>query len=196
LKLEFWFEFASTYSYIASARVSDVCAAAGVELEWQPFLLGPIFQAQGLSDSPFNLYPAKGRYMWRDLERVCESQALAFTRPSEFPRNGLTAARIACAARDEAWLPQFVRAVYAANFGQDRDIADREVLKDILFAVEADPEVWIVRADEAASKKRLRDQTERAQARGIFGAPSFTVGDELFWGNERLGDAVVWASTR
>jgi 2-hydroxychromene-2-carboxylate isomerase len=133
--------------------------------------------------------------MWRDLERVCESQGLAFTRPGEFPRDGLSAARIACAARDEAWLPQFVRAVYAANFGNDRDIADPEVLKDILFGVEADPDVWLAKAGDAANKQRLRAQTERAQALGIFGAPSFTVGDELFWGNERLGDAVVWAST-
>jgi 2-hydroxychromene-2-carboxylate isomerase len=195
LKVEFWFEFASTYSYIASARVSEICTAASIELQWRPFLLGPIFQAQGWNDSPFNLFHAKGRYMWRDMERVCESHGLAFQRPSEFPRNGLTAARLGCAARDEAWLPDFVRAVYAANFAHDRDIADPEVLKDILFAIEVDPDAWLTKAGTDDSKRRLHDQTKRAQTLGLFGAPSFVVGDELFWGNERLGDAIVWAST-
>ena len=91
----------------------------------RPFLLGPIFAAQGWNDSPFNIYyPAKGRYMWRDLERVCAKHELAFRRPSAFPRGGLLAARLACLAADEPWCPGFVRAVYHANFVDDRDIAD------------------------------------------------------------------------
>src|SRR5262249_39385127 len=84
--LQFWFELASTYSYPAAMRVEARAAEKGVAIEWRPFLLGPIFQAQGWNDSPFNVYPAKGRYMWRDLERVCAKEGLGFTRPSRFPR--------------------------------------------------------------------------------------------------------------
>ncbi len=69
--LDFWFDFASTYSYPAAMRIGPLAAAAGVSLRWRPFLLGPIFKDQGWETSPFNLYPAKGRYMWRDLERIC-----------------------------------------------------------------------------------------------------------------------------
>src|SRR5262245_47796194 len=110
--MEFWFEFASTYSYPAAMRVETLAGAACVSIEWRPFLLGPIFGQQGWNTSPFNIYPAKGKYMWRDLERICEELELPFKKPSVFPRNGLFPARIACAVADQPWLPQFVRAVY------------------------------------------------------------------------------------
>src|SRR5262245_42672086 len=99
--VQFWFEFASTYSYPAAARVEDTARAAGVEVKWRPFLLGPIFAAQGWNDSPFNIYPIKGRYMWRDLERLCTAYGLPLQRPSRFPRGSLVAARIACAGQSE-----------------------------------------------------------------------------------------------
>src|SRR5215472_6854296 len=111
-ELQFWFEFASTYSYPAAMRIEAQCALVGVQLRWRPFLLGPIFAAQGWNDSPFNIYPTKGRYMWRDLERICARAGLPLRRPTQFPRNSLLAARVACAAADAAWLPGFVRAVY------------------------------------------------------------------------------------
>jgi 2-hydroxychromene-2-carboxylate isomerase len=93
--VEFWFEFGSTYSYLSAARIENIAAAAGVPVLWEPFLLGPIFAEQGWDDSPFNVYPAKGCYMWRDMERLCAKYCIPFTRPSRFPRNGLLAARIA-----------------------------------------------------------------------------------------------------
>src|SRR5215468_2676426 len=123
LPLHFWFEFASTYSYLSAWRVEAEAHARGIEVVWEPFLLGPIFGAQGWNDSPFNIYPVKGRYMWRDLERLCA----AFARPTKFPRNGLVAARVVCAAAKEPWLPDFVRAVYRANFADDREIGAPEV---------------------------------------------------------------------
>jgi 2-hydroxychromene-2-carboxylate isomerase len=189
--LEFWFEFASTYSYPAAARVESLARAAGATVAWRPFLLGPIFGAQGWNDSPFNLYPAKGRYMWRDLARVCAAQDLPLRRPTVFPRNGLLAARVACRFDAEPWLPDFVRAVYRANFAEDREIADAAVVESCLVAAGAPDAARLL--DEArsdASKAKLRAQTERATALGIFGAPSVTVGDELFWGNDRLEAAV------
>jgi 2-hydroxychromene-2-carboxylate isomerase len=190
--LEFWFEFASTYSYPAAMRVERAAGEHGVPLVWRPFLLGPIFGAQGWRDSPFNIYPAKGRYMWRDLERICAAGGIPFRRPSRFPRNGLLAARVATAADGEPWVPAFVRAVYRANFVEDREISDAAVVGAVLTDVGQDARTWLGRAEAAETKDRLRATTEAAQARGVFGAPSFLVGDELFWGNDRLEDAVAW----
>jgi 2-hydroxychromene-2-carboxylate isomerase len=192
--LEFWFEFASTYSYPAASRVEQAAAAAGVPLVWKPFLLGPIFRAQGWDDSPFNVYPVKGRYMWRDLERVCEKLGLPLHHPTKFPRNGLLAARIASIAAAEGWCGPFARAVYRANFAEDRDIADPGVVSDIVDAVGRPGRVLLERAQAPEVKDRLRKQTEDAVALGIFGAPTCVVRGDLFWGNDRLEDAIeAWA---
>ena len=165
-------------------------------LSWNAFLLSRIFRAQGWNDSPFNLYPAKGRYMWRDLERICKAQRLPFQYPSQFPRNGLLAARIACRFAKEVWTPAFVRAVYQANFAEDQDIADRRVIADCLRSVNQHAETILDAADWAETKAMLRQQTERAVDLGIFGAPSFLGGQELFWGNDRLEEALSWCHRR
>jgi 2-hydroxychromene-2-carboxylate isomerase len=193
-KLELWYEFASTYSYLSVMRIEEVAAAAKLEVAWRPFLLGPIFRAQGWNDSPFNLYEAKGRYMWRDLSRLAAGYGLPFQKPSVFPRNGLSAARIALVAEPEGWCPDWTRAVFTAEFAQDRDIADTAVLSGLLETLGQDPGAVLARAESDANKAALRAQTERAQALGIFGAPSFVVGDELYWGNDRLGAAVAKAA--
>ncbi len=192
MSLEFWFEFGSTYSYPAAMRIERASEQAGVELRWCPFLLGPIFGLQGWNTSPFNIYEAKGRYMWRDLERICEAMGIAFRKPSVFPRNGLLAARIACGFAHERWIGDFVRAVYAANFVDDRDIADAAVLTEILSKLGVPVASVLEHASASESKARLRVQTDEAQQLGIFGAPSFRVGDELFWGNDRLEAAIEW----
>ncbi len=189
----FWFEFASTYSYLAAARVGRLAEQAAVTLTWQPFLLGPLFTAQGWSDSPFNLYPAKGAYMWRDLERLTAAAAIPFRRPSAFPRNSLMAARIATYGRDSIWLPRFVPLVYRANFAEDRDIADPLVLADLVDQAGGNASEALRGAVTPATKTSLRQATERAAAAGLFGAPSFTVERELFWGNDRLEPALDWA---
>jgi len=138
----------------------------------------------------------KGRNMWRDLERLCAAEGLPLRRPSAFPRGSLLAARIACAAIDEPWLGAFVRGVYSANFAADRDIADPAVIADLLAQLHQPAEEWIARAGSADTKQALRAQTEAAIARGVFGAPSCLVGDELFWGNDRLEAAIAWAQPR
>ncbi len=97
--IQFWFEFASTYSYPAAMRIEAAAKARGVVVEWRPFLLGPVFASQGWQDSPFNIYPTKGKYMVRDLERTCAALDLPFTMPNPFPQNGLLCARIAAAWR-------------------------------------------------------------------------------------------------
>ncbi len=190
MALQFWFEFASTYSYLSAMRVAAVASARGVAVDWQPFLLGPIFARQGWTTSPFNLFAEKGRHMWQDMARQSARYGLAFRRPSDFPRNGLTAARIACAARAEPWLPDFVRGVFAANFVEDRDVADRAVLADILEGLDGAGTAWIDRAGTPEAKAALREQSRRADALGLFGAPSFIVDGALFWGDDRLDQAV------
>jgi len=196
MTLEFWFEFASTYSYPAALRVEDVARARSVAVAWRPFLLGPIFQQQGWNDSPFNLYPAKGRYMWRDLERICAELGFPFRRPSRFPRPSLLAARVACRFATEPWLPDFVRSVYRASFAEDLEIGDPKVVADRLDALGLPSAALVDEAQSAASKEALRAQTERAVGLGIFGAPSCVADGELFWGNDRLEAAVAWCASR
>lgn len=192
--LEFWYEFASTYSYPAAMIVEARAADAGVELVWRPFLLGPIFGEQGWNDSPFNIYPAKGRYMWRDMERICAAEGVAFVRPSVFPRNGLLAARLAVAGLDEGWTPAFTRLVYQANFARDEDISDRAVLAPLVTAAGGNAEAAFEQAASDGVKARLRDHVDLARQRGIFGAPSFVTSDgELFWGCDRIEQALEWA---
>ena len=101
--LEFWYEFASTYSYLTAMRIEPLAEAAGVDIRWRPFLLGPIFAAQGWTSSPFNLFPAKGRYMWRDMERQAAALGVPFRKPDPFPQNALLAARVALYGADHPW---------------------------------------------------------------------------------------------
>jgi len=192
-RLEFWFDFASTYSYVAAMRIEDLCRDAGVALKWAPFLLGPIFQLQGWNDSPFNLNERRGAYMWRDLERLTSKFGLRWTRPSVFPRASTLAARVACSIADDIWCGDFVRAVYAANFGDDLDIGDEKVVVGVLDGLGRDGSAIVKRALEPERRGLLRANTERAIELGIFGAPNCVVGGELFWGEEALEDAIAWS---
>src|SRR5271170_482556 len=116
--LDFWFDFASTYSYPSAMRIGALAAEAGVRVNFRPFLLGPIFKAQGWTTSPFNLYSDKGRHMWRDLERICADLGLPFHRPDPFPQNSLLAARVALVGLRESWGEAFCLAVFRAQFGE------------------------------------------------------------------------------
>ncbi len=193
-RLDFWFEFASTYSYLTAMRIETVAKDRGIDLVWRPFLLGPIFARQGWDTSPFNLFPAKGRYMWREMERLCEDMGLPLTVPDPFPQNGLMAARIAHAGRLEPWIGSFVRAVYMAEFGEGRDISDTGLLAGILLELGLDAKALLAKAQSIEVKIGLRAAVAEAEAAGVFGAPSFVTGDgELYWGNDRLEDAVECA---
>ncbi len=193
MKIDVWFDFASTYSYPAVMRIEELSANQGIGINWRAFLLGPIFNQQGWTDSPFNIYPAKGAYMWRDIERLCSDLQLPYQRPSAFPRNGLVAARITCFFADEPWIADFVRAVFRANFARDEDIASPEVISACLLDAGQNPEYRLSAANMPDAKQALRNQTEAASQLGLFGAPFFIVGDEQFWGNDRLVSALEWA---
>lgn len=193
-RLTFWFEFASTYSYPAAMRIRSLASKLGIAVDYRPFLLGPIFSAQGWNNSPFNIYESKGRYMWRDLARLCEDYGLPFRKPAVFPQNGLLAARVALVGLGEGWGEDFVEAVYRAEFADGRLINDPAVIQGILRSLQRDPKEAFDAAQHEEIKLRLRAQTEQAQKLGIFGAPSFTTEDgELFWGNDRLEAALAWA---
>jgi 2-hydroxychromene-2-carboxylate isomerase len=192
--LEFWYEFGSTYSYPAAMRIEPLAEKAGVELRWRPFLLGPIFKEFGWTDSPFNIYEAKGRYMWRDLTRICEGEGIPLKLPPvRFPQNGLEAARLALVGEGDGWTPAFTRAVFLANYAEQKDISDEETLGAILATLGVDADAALAEASTLPIKDRLKQQTKEAAARGIFGAPYFTIGDEPFWGNDRLEAALAWA---
>ncbi|HML06603.1 MAG TPA: 2-hydroxychromene-2-carboxylate isomerase [Xanthobacteraceae bacterium] len=192
--LDFWFDFASTYSYPAAMRISGLAGAAGIDVKFRPFLLGPIFMAQGWNTSPFNLFPAKGRNMWRDLERICADLSLPLRRPEPFPQNSLLAARVALVGLDQAWGEDFCRAVYRAEFADGKRIDDPQTIGAILSQLKIEPATAMAAAQSDDNKARLRAQTEEAQRLGVFGAPTFTTTDgELFWGNDRLERALVWA---
>jgi 2-hydroxychromene-2-carboxylate isomerase len=194
LTLDFWFDFASTYSYPAIMRIRPLADAAGIAVRLRPFLLGPLFKAQGWDTSPFNLYEAKGRYMWRDLERLCAELGLPFHRPNPFPQNGLTAARLALVGLDEGWGDDFCEGVFRAEFGEGRRIDEAGTLGSILQSLDVNADRGFQSAQSDVNKARLRVQTEEAQRLGLFGAPSITTADgELFWGNDRLEAAIAWA---
>jgi len=223
-RLQFWYDFASNYSWIAARRIQAAARDAGVALQWRPFLLGPIFAASGWNDSPFNVYPAKGAYAWRDVARLADGLGLALTRPQPFPQNSLQAARLALAL-PEAALPAFTVALFAAEFEQGLGLSEAALrqalaaasantesplaaasanlglplaaasasLEPPLAAASASLEPLLAAAGSDAVKRALRAQTEAAVAAGIFGAPAFIASDgELFWGNDRLEQALAW----
>ncbi len=192
--VDFWFDFASTYSYPACMRAQAHADEAGVRIRYRPFLLGPIFKTQGWDTSPFNIYEVKGRYMWRDLARLCADLAIPFRRPDPFPQNSLLAARVAVAGDGQTWRDAFCRGVFRAQFGEGRRIDDPAVIAGLLEEVGASASAVIELAGSNEVKLTLRAHTARASEIGIFGAPSFVTADgELFWGNDRLDAALAWA---
>ncbi len=191
--LDFWFDFASTYSYPAAMRIGPLAHEAGVTVRFRPFLLGPIFKAQGWDNSPFNIYPAKGRYMWRDIERLCDDLGLTFRKPDPMPQNSILAARVALAVEDGR-RADFARAVFHAEFAEGQPIKERAVMEVLLHGLGCDADEVISRAQSIEIKDRLRAETDEAMRLGIFGAPTFITADgEMFWGNDRLERALAWA---
>lgn len=194
-RLDFWFDFGSTYSYLSAMRIDELAGKAGVDVAWMPFLLGPIFAKSGWQTSPFNLFPSKGRYMWRDVERLATAYGLPLRHPRTFPQFALTATRVAMAAASESWLPAFCRAVFMREFAEGGDVTADADVAELLQAVGIRPEPWLAAARDSAVKEALRDRVATAETRGIFGAPSFVASDgELFWGNDRLEQALAHAA--
>ena len=192
MKHEFWFDFASNYSYLSVMRIRRL-APDGVL--WRPFLLGPIFKDAGWDNSPFVLQKNKGDYVWQDMPRLCVKYGLPWRRPSVFPRNSLLAARIGLLCEDQPWMPDFCERVMLANFAEDRDIGGADCMAQILLSLGQDADAILRAATSDDNKARLRARTEQAKAHRIFGAPTFLVGADMFWGNDRLDDALALAAS-
>ena len=194
--IELWFEFGSNYSYLSAMRIESMAARAKIRLAWRPFLLGPIFKSFGWETSPFVLQAAKGAYVWKDMERQCNKYGLAWRRPSIFPRLAVLPMRVALLGASQPWIGEFCRQVMLKNFVADQDIHTEQSVREILTKLELPADEIVHKAQSEANKLRLREQTELAAQRGVFGAPTFFVGDEMFWGNDRLEDALEFASRR
>jgi 2-hydroxychromene-2-carboxylate isomerase len=192
--LDFFYDLASTYSYVAAIRIAPLAKAAGVTVRWRPFLLGPIFKAEGYETSPFNIHQAKGRNMVRDCERQCAALGVPFRLPAPFPAMSLLAGRVALVGLSQGWGEDFSRAVYRAEFGEGLNISEAPVIAAIVQGLGHDGAAALAHAQSDAIKAKLRAETEEAQRLGIFGAPSFIAGGDLFWGNDRLEQALAWAA--
>ena len=192
--IEFWFEFGSNYSYLSVMRIEEAAARQKVGIVWRPFLLGPIFRALGWDNSPFMLQKEKGAYVWQDMPRQCRKYGLDWTQPSVFPRLGVLPARVALLGVEQPWIGEFCRQVMRRNFALDQDISRPEDLAPILRQLSLPAEDLLARAQSEPNKTQLRQRTEEARERGIFGAPTFFVGAEMFWGNDRLDDALALAA--
>lgn len=192
-ELTFWFDYASTYSYLTAMRVDELAATRGVRVTWRPFLLGPVFKSQGWDTSPFNIYPAKGRYMIRDMERIAASRSLNFRLPAPFPQNSLRAARVAYALPAAELVAPFSRAVFHTEFAEGKTISEVDTLTGILSALGLNASAILAASETAEVKQRLRTATEQAMSAGIFGAPTLVTPDnEIFWGDDRLEPALNW----
>jgi 2-hydroxychromene-2-carboxylate isomerase len=194
--VEFWFDFASNYSYLSVMRIEAAAVRLGVRVAWKPFLLGPIFQSFGWNNSPFVLQQAKGDYMWQDIARECRKYGVPWRQPSTFPRASVLPVRVALRGADQPWIGTFCQRIMLRNFAQDQDIHTPGAVAEELTALGLPAEAILTEAQSIANKQRLREQTHAAQIGGIFGAPTFFVGDAMFWGNDRLDDALTAAAAR
>src|SRR5262245_60389395 len=192
-EIELWFEFGSNYSYLSVMRIEGAAAAHGVKVAWKPFLLGPIFKSFGWETSPFLAQKEKGEYMWKDMVRQCGKYGVPWTRPSVFPRVALLPMRVALIGAGEPWMGEYCRRIMLLNFSADRDINSEAVVGEVLSQLGLPAEL-IREATTEQNKLKLREQTEKARLRGVFGAPTFFVRGEMFWGNDRLDDALDFAA--
>ncbi|HWI84162.1 2-hydroxychromene-2-carboxylate isomerase [Ramlibacter sp.] len=184
--VEFWFDVGSPAAYLAFERLPAICRAAGATLEWRPMLLGGVFQATG-NHSPATI-PAKGRYLFADLQRFAARHGTAFAPNPHFPINTLTLMRgaVGLQLRQPARFVPYLEAVYRAIWAERRNMNDGAVVAAVLREAEFDPEAVLALAAEPDVKERLKAQTQEAVARGVFGAPTFFVGGEMYWGQDRL----------
>lgn len=195
MALTFWYEFSSTYSYLSALRIEDAAKAAHVPVVWQPFLLGPIFKASGYGGSPNLMSKEKASYMWTDAARRADQRGHPFQRPLPFPQNSVLAARAAIAL-PPAKRPRFSKAIFAEVFANQRDIADPAVIVQAAATADLDAEAVLANGRSSEARAALFAAVEKAQERAIFGAPTFITSDHaLFWGDDRLEDALAWEAS-
>jgi len=190
--LEFWIGYGSTYSYLSVMRIDALASTAGVEVIWKPFNIRTLMIEKGLPTGPFVPRPDKLAYMWRDLERRAQRRGLPYARPPQYPVNSQATVRVASLAAEQGWCSEFSKKVFHMNFVEGRSIGGPGNLDAALRELGRDPAEVVRRAHERDIEDGLAAQTQTAIDIGVFGAPTFRVGGELFWGDDRLEDAVEW----
>jgi 2-hydroxychromene-2-carboxylate isomerase len=189
---EFWFDLGSPAAYLAWKRLPKFVQATGATVAYKPMLLGGVFKATG-NASPVTI-PAKGKWLLADLARTARRDGVPLGYPPGFPVNTLALMRAAIGLqmRKPARFAPFVDAMFDAIFGAPRDMRDEKVIGETLAAAGFAPAEILALAADAEVKQALIKNTEEAVARGVFGAPTFFVGEEMFWGQDRM-DAVAEA---
>jgi 2-hydroxychromene-2-carboxylate isomerase len=183
--LEFFFDYASPYSYLACEQVEALAQRTGAELRWRPFLLGAVFKATG--NVPPITTPSKGMYLAKDLDDWTHFLGLPpFRMPDDFPIQSLKVNRLGLVAAEHGRIAPFSRAAFRAAFVHGRDVSQPEVLSELLREAGLEPEKALARMENQEIKDALRRNTEEAVSRGAFGAPTFFVGERMFFGNDRL----------
>lgn len=182
--IDFYFDFSSPYSYFAATQLPRVAERTGARVAYKPFVLFGVFKATG-NDMPAKV-AAKASYMMKDLQRWARHYGVPFKFSRHFPQNTIKAMRLALVAEEKGSAEAAALAGFRAMWEEDRSLEDLAVLGDIARAAGLDPEAALAAIETPAIKDRLRVNTEEAIARGAFGAPAIFVGDELFWGNDRL----------
>jgi 2-hydroxychromene-2-carboxylate isomerase len=185
-RVEFFFDVGSPAAYLAWTQLPSICAQAGAQIDYRPMLLGGVFQATG-NRSPATV-PAKGRYMTDDLERFAGRYGVPFRHNPFFPINTLTLMRILTALqmRDEARMLACTDVLYRAVWVEGKDMNDAGVVAQVLQPAGFDPVDLLALAGAPEVKERLKTVTQDAVARGVFGAPTFFVGNHMYWGQDRL----------
>jgi len=192
--VEFYFDFGSPYSYLAYKALPGIAAAQGAQILWRPMLLGGVFKATG-NHSPAEI-PPKSQWMNQDMQRWAARYGAAFKRNPHFPINTLTLMRGAAGMQMRGPdFDRYVAAVFHAMWAEPRNLGDPKELAAVLRQAGFDAEAFLALVNDAAVKEQLKKNTEEAVARGVFGAPTFFVGAEMFWGQDRL-DFVAEALAR
>ena len=194
--IEFWFDFSSPYSYLASEKIEELAARYGRRVAFKPTLLGVIFRTTG--GVPLTeLVPPKASYFAHDFERSARFAGVPYRHPSVFPIATVNAARafLWLQQHDDALGARFLHAAFRAYFSQDRSLAEPEVLAALATEVGADPVALARGMQEPTVKDRLKALVDESIARGVFGAPTIFVDGEMFWGHDRLPQVERWLAS-
>jgi len=193
--IEFYFDFSSPYSYLASETIEPLAARYGRGVEYKPMLLGAAFKVAGTR--PLTDVPLKGEYSKRDMERSARFAGVPFVLPEPFPIATVAAARtfIWLGDTDPERARAFLHAAFREYFVAGRNISDPSVLADVLRRVDTDPQQAMAAIQQSHIKERLKGQVDTALARGVFGAPFLFVDGEPFWGHDRFAQVEKWLAT-
>ena len=183
-QVEFFFDFVSTASYLAWTQLPGLIRQTDAEILYRPMVLGAVMKATGNTPPPS--IPAKGKYMRTDFSRFAERYGVAFRYPSRHPVNTMSALRGAVAFLDRPEFPDYVKSVFEGFWVHDQDIEDPEILAHLAAQAGIGAEEFQEAVGRQDVKDRLRANTDEAVERGAFGAPTFFVGDEMFFGQDRL----------